>query len=241
MLIDLVRQAAPHFDRVRIVGTEDTTKAEAYTDDKNLFLFADLKTVVPDLSGEFGLGNLPLLRGLLDFASYKADSAKFQVRRMARDGFDHVAELEFADATGGHTRFKTINPRMMGDRASITQVTWGSPIAPSKAKLTEVIQLTGMLSQVDQHFSVSHANRTLFLTIGGKGASSHNATVALATDVASGPLPTKQVFRAAHFLAVLKNAGNLPCLIRFAEEGLCEISIETEHGLYVYTLRGVQT
>ena len=180
LLIDALRQAAPFFDKVRVLCSDTGTTIEAYTDDRTLFLFADLKDVVPELAGEFGLINLQLLRGLLDFPSYKADNAKFQARRMVRDGADYVAELEFSDAAGGHMRYKTVNPRMMGERAHVAaEVHWSVSMTPSKAKLTEVIQLTGMLAQVDQHFGVTYENRTLFLTIGGKSASNHNASVAL--------------------------------------------------------------
>jgi hypothetical protein len=204
-----------------------------------LFLFAELKTATPELAGEFGINNLQLLRGLLDFPSYKADNAQFQVRRTTRDSLDYVSEFEFKDAAGGGTRFKTINPRMIGDRAHFTAPNWSISVEPPKAKLTEAIQLTGMLSTVDQHFSVVCENRTLFLTIGGKGASSHNASVALATDIECGTLP-KMVYRAQHFLNVLKNAGNLPCTIRFAKEGVGGVMVETEHGRYSYILRGTE-
>ena len=240
LLIDALRQAAPLFDKVRVVGSDTGTMVEAYTDDKSLFLFAELKDVVPELTGEFGLSNLPLLRGLLDFASYKTDNAKFQARRMVRDGADYVAELEFSDADGGHTRYKTVNPRMLGKRAHLDPLHWTVSMTPSKAKLTEVIQLTGMLAQVDQHFAITCDDRTLFLTIGGKGASNHNASVALENNLdLDGPL-TKAMFRMPHFISVVKNAGNLPCTIRFAREGVCNILVETSHGTYSYVLRGVE-
>ena len=240
LLSDIVRQAAPLFDKIRVTGDDTGTKVEAYTEDKMLFLFADLKDVVPDFAGEFGISNLALLRGLLDFASYKADTAKFQVRRVQRDGSEYVAELEFGDAGGGRTLFRTINPRMIGDRAHITPIKWGVSVTPAKAKQTEVMQLTGMLSQVDQYFAVSYDKRVLFLTIGSKGAASHNSTVALAADIECDGLPNQWVFKAPHFLAVLKNAGNLPCTITFAKEGVGGVRIETEHGIYNYILRGTE-
>ena len=240
LLVDVVRQAAPLFDKVRVLCGDTGTTVEAYTDDKMLFLFADLHDIVPELTGEFGLSNLKLLSGLLDHASYKADSAKFQSRRMTRDGVDYVAELVFSDAAGGGVHYKTVNPRMLGDRAHIAPVRWGVSVTPSKAKLTEVMQLTGMLSQVDQHFGVSYDNRTLFLTIGGKSASSHNASIALESDVESDTLPTKMMFKMPHFISVVKNAGNHPCTIRFAKEGVGGILVETDHGSYSYILRGIE-
>jgi hypothetical protein len=240
LLSDIVSQVVPMFDKIRVTGLDDGTKVEAYTDDKMLFLFADLKDASPDLAGEFGLSNLPLLRGLLEFSQYKTDTAKFKVRRIERDGVNYVAELEFGDAGEGRAVFRTINPRMLGDRARMAPTTWGVSVTPSKAKITEIIQLTGMLSQVEQHFAVSYENRTLFLTIGAKGSNSHNASVALASDIDCEALPLKWVFKTPHFLGVLKNAGNQPCTIRFCKEGLSGIVIETEHGTYSYVLRGTE-
>ena len=239
-LIDMVRQVAPLFEKVRITGSESGTKVEAYTEDKMLFLVAELKTAVPEFVGEFGIGNLALLKGLLDFPSYKSDSAKFEVHRLTRDGLDYVSELVFHDGHGGHTLFRTINPRMIGDRAHIASIPWNVSVSPSRAKLTEVMQLTGMLTQYDQHFAVSYDDRTLLLTIGGKSASNHNAVVPLAEDIEPGPLPSRMVFRVPHFVGVLKNAGNYPCTIRFAKDGVAGILIETDHGNYNYILRGTE-
>jgi hypothetical protein len=241
LLTDMVRQVAPLFDKVRITGGDSGLHVEAHTEDKMLFLVADLPGSMPELAGEFGISNLQLLKGLLEFPLYKAETAKFQVQRVVRDDLDYVSELEFKDGQGGYARFKTINPRMIGDRAKIAEISWGVSVMPSKAKLTEVMQLTGMLTQVDQHFAVSYENRTLLLTIGGKAATNHNATVALATGIDCGPLPSKMVFKAAHFVSVLKNVGNWPCAIRFVADGVGGVLIETDHGAYNYVLRGTES
>lgn len=239
LLTDVVRQVAPLFEKVRVIGSPTGLRVEAYTEDKMLYLVADLAADVPDLAGEFGISNLQLLKGLLDFPAYKGESARFNVRRVSRDDVDYVSELEFK-GEGGRALFKTISPRMIGDRARIAEIRWGVSVQPSKAKINEVMQLTGMLSQVDQHFSVSYDDRNLLLAIGGKGAASHNATVALASDIDSGPLPNRMLFRAQHFLSVLKNVGNNPCTVRFAEDGVASVLITTEFGAYNYILRGTE-
>jgi hypothetical protein len=241
LLADIVRQVSPLFEKIRVTGLDDGTKVEAYTEDKMLFLFADLKGFQSDLVGEFGISNLPLLRGLLEFATYNTDGAKFNVHRTERDGNNYVSELEFSAAGEGRAVFRTINPRIMGDRARIAPINWGVSVTPSKAKITEIIQLTGMLSQVEQHFAVNYENHTLFLTIGAKGTNSHNASVALTSDInCEGLLPLNSVFKAPHFLGVLKNAGNQPCTIRFCKDGVSGILIETNHGTYNYLLRGTE-
>jgi hypothetical protein len=236
----MMRQTAPLFEKVRVIGGNGLINVEAHTEDQMLFLVAKLNADLPDLAGEFGLPNLQLLRSLLDFPSYKADDAKFLVRRVQRDDMDYVSELEFG-GQGGRTVFKTIDPKMLGETVAIAEFPWDVEAAPSKAKLAEVVQLTGMLAQIDQHFAVSYENRTLLLAVGGKAATSHNATVALAADINGGPLPPKMIFKAPQFLAVLKNVGNWPCLIRFTKVGLASVLVTTNHGTYNYVLRGIET
>jgi hypothetical protein len=93
VLSDIVRQVTPLFEAVLVTGNDTGTKVEAFTEDKTLFLIAHLKPVIPEFSGEFGIGSLSMLNGLLSFPSYKADDAKFYVHRFSRDDLDFVSEF----------------------------------------------------------------------------------------------------------------------------------------------------
>ena len=235
--MDIVRQTAPLFDKIRIIANESTTKVDAHTEDLMVFLSAELAPA-EDLAGECGISNLPLLKKLFEAPTYKSDNAKLQARRLTRDNYDYVAELEFRDGNGGHFLFRTINPRILGNRPQLKPIAWDIAVEPSKAKVNEVVQLAGMLAQFDQHFSVSFENRTLLLHIGSKASSSHNATVPLATDLDEVALPTC-VFLANYLITVLKNAADWPLAIRFnAQEGVVGVLIKTDQGDYNYVLRG---
>lgn len=241
LLIDIIRQVGP-FEKIRILGTDTGTRVESYTEDRMLYLNADLNIVVPEFAGQFGIDSLPLLKRLLDYPPYKTDDSKLHVRRVSRGDQDYAAELVFFDAVGGHTSFKTVNPRILGDRAMINsgQIQWSTSVQPTKAKLTEVVELTTMLSQVEPYFSIVHSNGDLFLTIGSKGADCHSASVLLASDIDCGPLPDPDriSYRAPHFFTVLKSASNLPCTISFAQQPIIRMDLETKHGVYDYILRG---
>lgn len=242
ILIDVVRQVAPLFEHVRVSGTDAITKVEAYTDDKNLFLVANLKEPVPDFEGEFGIGSLSLLNGLLGFASYKTDEAKFAIHRAKRDdGGDYVSEFEFRDRSKAGTKFKTMNPRMVGEQAKIASIVWDMTITPTKAKITEIAQLASMLSEVDKMFGLKVEDGTLFLTIGGKSEVTHAATVALAEDVESKLLNSNNwLYNTAQFLSILKNASNAECKVNFCSRGVIGITVETDKAIYTFYIRGKQ-
>jgi hypothetical protein len=240
VLAEIVRQTAPLFEKIRVTGLDTGIKVEAHTEDKMLFLVADLNVSVPDLAGEFGICDLSLLHGLFNFGSYKADDATFKVHRTDREGVSYVSEFEFGETQGGCTRFRTMNPRLVGDQAKIATIPWNVAVTPSKAKIAEVTQLAGLLSEVEKHFSVHVKDGTLFLTLGGKGAASHTASVALATEVEDDLPPSNMVFKAPQFLAVLKATGNLPITVRFSSRHIAGITVTTEKGVYNYLLRATE-
>lgn len=240
VLADIVRQTAPLFEKIRVTGLDTGIKVEAHSEDKMLFLIGDLHEAVPELAGEFGICDLDTLHGLFNFAPYKADSATFTAHRTERDGISFVSEFQFGESQGGSAQFRTMNPRLVMDQAKIASIPWNVEVAPSKAKIAEVVQLAGLLSDVDKHFSVHVKNRTLFLTLGGKGAVSHSASVALATDVEADLPPSNMVFKAPQFLAVLKAAGNFPVTVRFSARHIAGITVTTEKGVYNYLLRATE-
>ena len=238
ILMDIVKQTSPHFDKVRVTGTDTGTTVEAYSEDKMLFLVAELKEAVPEFKGQFGINSLPILNGLLNVPTYKTDEAKFAVRRNERDGQEYVSEFEFRDKDGANVRFRTMNPKLVGDQAKIANIPWDISVPLSKSKITEVVQLAGLLaSATEGNFGLRVEGGTLFLTLGRKSAASHTGSVALATEVEGQVPASNTVFKVPQFLAVLKNVGNHPCTVRFSQKGVGGVRVETEHGTYNYYMR----
>jgi hypothetical protein len=240
-LKDLVRNVAPHFSQLKITGTDDATKIEAFTEEKNLFLIGYFKETVQEFHGEFGIGSLSLLKGLLDFPSYKTDEAKFLVHRAVREETDIVAEFEFRDKTGGKTKFRTMHPRMVGEQAKIASITWDLTFTPTKAKVTEMAQLAGLLSEVDKMFGLKIEDGMLYMTIGGGSEVTHSASIGL-METAEKNLPDSGnwMYDTPNFLSVLKNAGNGQVSVNFSSRGVIGMTIETDKAVYCYYLRGKQ-
>lgn len=233
-LTDIIHQVTPLFKKIKITGTETSTKIEAFDDDKILFLVAALKQPVPEFLGEFGIGSLGLLSGLLNFAPYKSEDAHIKVHR--NEVADYVSEFEFRDKRGGFTRYKTMNPRLV-EQATVTNIPWNVTVMPTKATIAELTQLSAHLSEVDTMFGVKFENKTLFLTIGAGATSTHTSSVAFATDVEETFSPPSVTYNTKHLLAVLKNAGPKPSAVRFSEKGIAGITVDSDYGTYNYYLR----
>ncbi len=250
-LSDVVRHVAPHFDtassatsknlcKVKITGTEDSTKVEAFTDDKHLFLIAHLKKPIPEFTGEFGISSLSLLKGLLDFPSYKSEEAKFKIHRQEFNDFSYVSQFEFRDRNGAGTFFRTVNPKQVEEQAKIASITWDVEGSPSKAKITEISTLSGLLSEVTKLFTLVVEGGNLYMAIGNPDSSStHAATIHLMDNVDPKMFAGNNWFYDTPiFLAVLKTAGTTNATVKFCSRGVIGVIVETDHATYTYYLRG---
>jgi hypothetical protein len=235
-LSEVVKYLGPNFEKIKVTGNAETTKIEGIDKDKMLFVLASLKDAIPDFDGEFGIGNLGILSGLLNFPSYKAEDSQLLVHR-SRDA-EYVAEFEFRAKNGGGARFRTMNPRLV-EQPRVNNITWDVSVTPTKAAVAEFRQLAGLLSDVDKHFGVKVEGGTLFVTIGGGGAGTHSASVAFATDLDKDFHTTAQ-YNTQHLLSILQGAGSHPALVRFSAKGVAGVVVTTEIATYNYILRGKQ-
>lgn len=243
ILNDMVQQIAPLFEKVRVTTDESGIKLSAYLDDKNLLMTASMKDVVPEFTGEFGIGSLPMLKGLLEFASYKTDDAKLTVHRAKRDDVEYVSEFEFRDKHGGRARFKTMSAKMAGDQLTVTNIPWELEFSPDKSKITEVAKLSQLFAEENFGLTVDDDDR-LFLTIGTKNDSTHSATIMLVEGIGQSERKLinegNLLFNLNRFNAILRNAGGSPTVVKFSSRGVIGVVVETTRGAYTFYLRGKQ-
>lgn len=241
-LADMLKQVGGSFDKIRITGTPGTTKLEG-NKDKVLFVVGTMKEPIEEFSnGDFGMGDLSILAGLLNFPSYKAPNASLTVHQADGSVGVYVSEFVFRDEQGSTTSYKTMAPRLVGDQATIATIPWDVEVAPTKAKIAEFTAHAQLLSAVDNNFGVRIENGTMFLTIGSANgtsgvAGSHTATIAFATGIESKYTASKVVFNTSHLLTALKNAGNFPVKVRFSNKGIAGVLVETDFATYAYFLR----
>lgn len=237
ILAEIVHQCSP-FDAVRVTGTEDQTRIQGKHEGQLLFLDSYLKQPVPEFIGQFGLNDLPMLSGLMNLSTYKADGATMGVKRDDRGGTETVTEILFRDPLRAGSSYKTMMAALVGGQAEIAKTPWDVSIVPSKAKIAEFAQIAGLYGKIRDAFSISLIEGNLIFSVGSHNANTHSATMVFASDL-TGSLDLKaQEFKVAQFLAVLKLAGNNPTKVNITTRGLIQISVEAEYGSYIYTIRG---
>lgn len=221
-------------ETVKVTGTTDETKIEAIDNDKTVIIKAKLTAAAPDLVGTFGISNLPLLSGLLNFASYKTDGATFTVKRR-QDGSAPEA-FEFADESGrGRAVVRLMNGNLVPDQPVVADIKWDVTFTPSKSKIQEFSALAGLYSQFDQYFGVKSEDGQLILSIGDPNSSTHNASMVFADEI-TGELKGELLWPINQFLSILKMGDGHDYTVSLTTKGAMEVKVTTEQAEYRYIL-----
>lgn len=234
-IADVVKQTIGLAPTIKITGTAEDTRIQGLDENKTVFIDAHLREALPELQGQFGMTNLPLLRGLLDFASYRTDKGAFTVKRRVIDGVETVEQLEFRDGNGAGADFRCMSADRVPEQAEIKNVAWDITVVPNKAKIAEFQQLSSLYAEVDKNFGAKTENGNLLFFFGDDNSSTHRASMVFESEI-GGALNAGLQWSAAQFLQILKLAGP-ECRVRITGRGVLCVEAETAFGSYKYYLR----
>lgn len=237
VLLDLVKQTSGLTEALRVMGTAEETVIKGCDADKTLFIEAVLKEPLAEFEGEFGLSNINLLSGLLNFTNYLTSDATFSVKKKERNGKVTIEQFEFRNpVTGNDADFRMMDPLHVPEQATIPNIPWDVVVTPTKSKIAEFSQLASLYSEVDRNFGVRTVLGDLQFYIGDEGSSNHRVSMVFETGV-KGELKGVLQWNTHQFLAVMKLTGNHPTEMKITSRGVLSISVETPHGTYNYFLR----
>ena len=239
-LLDLIKQTnGLSIDCLKVIGTENETLIKGVDKDKTLFVEAILKKPIPEFAGEFGISNMSLLNGLLNFANYRTSDATFSVKTLTRNEKTTVEKFEFRNkVTGNEANFRATDPRAIPDQATIPKdIPWNVEITPSKTKVAEFTQLASLYSEVEKTFGIKTQGKDLQFLIGEvDNSASHTASMVFESNV-KGELKDSLSWNTTQFLSVMKLSNNNPTTIKVTNRGVLLISVETTYGTYNYFMR----
>ena len=237
ILADIVHHCSP-WDSIRITGTDTQTRIQG-NKDKKFFLDAYTKAPVPEMAGQFGLTDLPMLSGLLNLPTYKGDEATLGAKREVKAEAETVTEFQFRDRHGAGSNFKTMSASMVGGQADIANIPWNVSVPVSRSKVAEYSQIAALYGKIRDQFGIDLIEGNLIFSLGATNAHTHSATLVFGTEV-EGTLKTlaDKEFNSTFFLSLLKLGGNNPTTLNISDRAIIQVSVETEQATYNYVLRG---
>lgn len=236
-LTDVLRQCGGLFNVLKVTGTDSETKVSAVNEDKTTFVKVTMKTPIPEFAGEFGVSNLGLLNGLLNFSSYRATGASFNVKRKMLNGTEIVEQLEFRDANKTGATFRLMSAELAGEQIELRgTIPWEIEFNPDKSKLAEFTTLANLYNEVEKTFAPKSDDGNLIFLVGLDNSSTHNASMVFEEGI-TGVIKGDLRYSTPQFLSVLKLAGQNPAKVSITSRGVMKVAVETEYATYDYYLR----
>lgn len=241
-LSDLLRQTSPLFNILKIDGTPSQTRIGGMDADKTIIFQGRLKQAIPELEGESAISNLSMLTGLLNFASYNTDTARFTIKRNKIGGSEIIEQFEFKDGRGAGAVFRLMNPALLTEDKlppTVHSIPWECSFEPDRAKVTEFSQLASLCSEVDKLFTPRTVDGALHFMIGDENSSTHRASIIFQEGV-SANIRGDIKYSIPLFQAIMKVTAAYPTTLHLTSRGVMKFSIETPYGEYDYILRAVR-
>ncbi len=243
ILLDIIRQIPNSIETIGVFGTDETTTVKAHDANQTFIMEAKFKEPVDFLKGEFGISNLKLLSGLLNFSNYKTEDAVITAKNLTRNGKTFVEKIEFRNPkTGNDADFRLISPDLIGEHATISTIPWNISFAPDRSKLTEFTQLANLYSDIDKKFGVKTINEDqLQFYIGNDNSSTHKASMIFKSELAfKTPITSELMFDTSQFLSLISLMTSNKTVFSITSRGLFLVSVETAYAQYDYYLRGIK-
>jgi hypothetical protein len=238
IISDVVRHTAGLgiIDAVKIVGTVEETSISAVEPNKTVILNAKLHHAVPDLVGEFGMGNLSFLNGITNM--YQKEGSEINVSKTMRNGVNLPDSLIFKDSEGNTDKYRLMSKEIVDQELQTVKfkgAKWNITFEPTKAKVQALAQAAGIYNSIESTFTVKVENGNVYFELGSTNGGSHFGKRLFATNV-DGSIRDGIGFPLNQFLTIMKLGMNSQCTVNFSEQGACMISIDSGIGLYNYIL-----
>ena len=240
ILLDLVDHTAGlgFIENVKVTGTDSETSFEAMDPDRTVMLNAKTTNPVPELIGEFGMGNLGFLNGIDNLDGYKADEAIISVRTRERNGQVAPDSLTFEDQYGNTDHYRFMSKEVVEQQLKTVKfrgVNWNVSFEPSKVSVQELSQIAGIYISIEPTFSVRTDNGNLVVGVGTDDGSGHVGKRIFARNV-DGELKQNWSWPLHQVLTILKLGMSGACVMNISDQGALQISIDSGLAVYNYIL-----
>lgn len=217
-------------DELKITGTAETTLIETMDEQQRVVIKGTLKQPVDQFIGEFGITNLPELKGIVDFVNFKADGAVIKVARQERDNGDIVPDkIVFTDEQGQSAWHRFCVPEYIREQFDFIGADWSVVFNISKSKLAELSHFAGVFS--DSLFTVKTVDGELRFYIGGDNGAFLKIPTYEDVDFKS-----DMQWHTSEVISVLKLDDNNAEVSIFNDPraGVLQIKVETDYANWLY-------
>lgn len=242
-LLDLVKATKDlEFDKIRITGTDEETKIESYTEDKNLIMKAVTKQPVPEMKGVFGLSNLKFLYGLTSLSCYRSDDAEVRMSYAEKNGKKIPEEIIFDSKEGSVDHYRLVAESVVPKQITFNEKTWDITVKePKRDRIHQFGSKAALYSDIEDKFLPKTKKGDLIFYLGDPGAANHKGEFTFAEGVGDGLKDNMFSWKVSKFISIMRLAENADCslqIVSLANAAVMQIKIDTGITDYTFIMPG---
>jgi len=231
-LLDLVEHTHDLgvIDLVKITGTDQATDIFGIAEDRSVIVEGKYANPVPEFIGLFGMPNLSKLKILLNLGEYKED-ATLGITKNAKGEPDGV---NFVNKTGDFkNNYRFMASEIVTEKAKNVKfrgTTWTVEFSPTVAGIQR-LKMQASANSDEPNFQVKTENGDLKFVFGDH--STHSGNFVFQPGVA-GQLKRAWAYPVKQFISILDLTGDKT--IRFSDDGVAEITVDSGLAVYNYKI-----
>ena len=231
-LLDLVEHTYDLgvIDLVKITGTDKETGIYGIAEDRSVIVEGKHTNPVPEFIGLFGMPNLSKLKILLGLGEYK-EEANLSITKNAKGEPDGINFENKAGDFKNNYRFMAAEiVTEKAKTAKMRSVTWNVEFTPTVAGIQR-LKMQASANSDEPTFTVNTNGADLVFKFGDH--STHSGNFVFQPNV-TGQLKRAWAYPVKQFISILDLTGDKT--VRFSDEGVAEITVDSGLATYNYKL-----
>jgi len=223
---------------IKVTGDKKETVINGVAEDRSVILDAKFHTLIPEFQGVFGMPNLNKLNVILNIPEYKEDAQLSIAYQADGEGNQVPCGIDFENKAGdfrNNYRFmvaNVINEKLKS--VKFRGVAWDVELEPSVAAIQRM-RFQSQANSEESTFIARTVKGNLEFHFGV--ASTHAGNFVFHPGV-SGKLAADRYWPVAHFNTILSLPGDK--MVKFADQGAAQITVDSGMALYSYTIPALQ-
>lgn len=234
------------------IGNIDTVKIDGNRESKETLISAfdfetqailingRIKTYQPILDGTMIINKIPLLKGLLNYPTFKKDDSSIEIKKKKVADISIPEEIIFTDVEGQRATYRLVNPKTYNKKIPELKVSSKLSFKPCKTKIQEFSQMTSLYSSIEKNFMLRIINDQIRFLIGEEDSAMHNAFIIMDTNKNVDIDSSYLTWNINSVLSILRLVADEDITISISSNGIFNIQAENDNVVYDYYISPVK-
>lgn len=227
---DLVKNviSTNFFDKIKITASNKEIIVEAVDSGKDIVLKGKFNQPLPNIDGEFGLSNLPLLGHIVSDSEFNSTDSKLEPVYNTNKVLE---EFNYTNKSMSYIKYRCMSVKLVPDQPKFVEPNWDLTVTPTKSAIQQFNWASAGLSAYERHFTPEVKNNELVFLIGDDNSANQRGGVVMNTGVTT-KFDVDHKYNISYMQSVLKLADTANCEMKFSTKGAIQVSIDTGIGNY---------